>query len=354
MSYHNGMEQLFRYACERRFNEFDSLFNEMEPVVSPEFFGEAYLFRAQIKLFATDLTILDDLAIAEQTVEMPQFPPVTNAWGNDGLNHFIVFPMERGRLREFLSALPVMREKLSRWYGDLSRVVLLQLQGEILYFMSEVEAALPFAQAQRELDSGNRIDEMLSLILEYRCYLAMAKPEKAHECMFDIIRQSKAFPECVEMYAEFRRWATITTSWSGDSPRVYTDEDGVARSVLEDRLAGIRLGLGRDTPLESPFLVYAEKRYEGAYSLRQYYMDWFHAMYWLSVEDTRQAEAYFHKIYEISVNSGIFMPIYECGVQAMPILRHMKSKGCSLQADELIRRSNEYEAGLSAYRLADS
>ena len=199
------MKLLFQYACDYKFEDFDILSSKMEETLSPNEFSEAYLMRAQIKLYTTDLTILDDLARAAQSSAMPRFPLLLSLWRCDALNHFIVYPQASGALKQFLAALPQISEKLSHWYGTQSHVVPLQLQGEILYFMGDIDAALLYAQAQRAAEIKNHIDAILALILEYRCYLALVQPEEAHECMFDIIRHSKAYPECVEIYKRFRQ-----------------------------------------------------------------------------------------------------------------------------------------------------
>lgn len=348
-----GVESLFRYAQDHKFEDFDSLLCQMEAKRPLDSLWEAYLMRAQIKLHTADLTLLADLERGERGGASPQFPPLLTAWRSDGVNHFTTFPQAPGALRAFLSTLPRVREKLSRWYGEGCDAVLSQLQSEILYFMGDVPAALQRLSARSGAASGRHTDTILARILEYRCHLALMQPEKAQQCMFDIIRHSKAYPECVKIYEEFRRWANLTTSWSGDSPRVYEDEHGNKRPVLADRLEGIRLGLAQDTPLEAPFLAYAKKGDPGAYSLRQYYMDWFHAMYWLSMGDCRQAETYFEKISGIAAASGVCMPIVECGIQGMPILAHMMKKCEGSFLGELMRRAEEYEEALNAYRLAD-
>jgi len=354
MNNNNNIELLFRYACDHKFEDFDILFSKMEEELPLYEFWEAYLMRAQIKLYTTDLTLLDDLAKAEQACAIPRFPLLFSLWQCDTVNHFIIYPKAFGALKTFLAALPQVSEKFSLWYGTQSCNALLQLQGEILYFMGDIEAALPFAEAQRGAESKNHIDTILALNLEYRCYLALIQPEKAHECMFNIIRHSKAYPECVEIYREFRQWANLTTGWSGDSPRFYEDEEGKKQPVLADRLEGIKLGIARDTPFESPFLKYAVKSYEGTYRLKQYYMDWFHAMYWLSIDDRKQAESYFKKVYEIMLASSLLMPIIECGEQVMPLLKHMQQCDANLCLDNLMLRAARYEEGLKQYRLADN
>ena len=354
MNNNEGMELLFQYACGHKFEDFDHLFSRLEGDLPVCEFWEAYLIRAQIKLYTTDLTLLNDLARAEQGSVIPRFPLILSLWRYDAVNRFIVYPKASGALKAFLATLPQVSEKLSRWYGARSCVVLLQMQGEIRYFRGDIEAALLFAKAQRDAKSKNHIDTMLALILEYRCCLALIQPEKAHDCMFDIIRHSKAYPECVEIYKRFRQWANLTTGWSGDSPRFYEDEEGKKQPVLADRLEGIKLGTARDTPLEAPFLEYAQKSYEGAYRLKQYYMDWFHAIYWLSIDDSKQAESYFEKVYEIMAASGLLMPMIECGEQVMPLLKYMQQRDANLRLEPLMSRAAHYEEALKQYRLADN
>lgn len=79
---------------------------------------------------------------------------------------------------------------------------LLQLRGKTHYFMGEIEALLSIVRTQHCTEFKAHIDAMLALILECRCYLALAESEKSHKCMFNIIRLLKAHPECVAMYAE--------------------------------------------------------------------------------------------------------------------------------------------------------
>ena len=347
------MALLFQYACDYKFEDFDILFSKMEETLSPNEFSEAYLMRAQIKLHTTDLTILNDLAMAAQYSAVPRFPLLLSLWQCDAINHFTVYPQTCGALKEFLAALPQISEKLSHWYGTQSCVVPMQLQGEILYFMGDIEAALLFAQAQRAAKLKNHMDAILALILEYRCYLALVQPEEAHECMFDIIRHSKAYPECVEIYEKFRQWANLTTGWSGDSPRFFNDEEGKKQPSLADRKEGIQLGTGRDTPIESLFLEYAHKSYNSVYKVRQNYMNLFHAMYWLSIDDRKQAEAYFKKVYEIVAASGLLMPIIECGEQVMPLLKYMQQRDATLCLENLMLRAAHYEEALKRYCLAD-
>lgn len=354
MNNSDSMRLLFQHARDHRFKEFDLLFSKMEAVLPPNELREAYLLRAQIKLYVTDLTILDDLKKAEMTGGTLRFPPLCIFWKSDGVNRFIVFPTADSALKDFLTALPVIQGKLYRWYDGQSDIMVRQVQCEIYYFMGEVEKALALSKGQYKAGDKSSTETMYALTLQYRCFLGMAEPEKAQQCMFEIIRMSKTYPECVDIYAQFRSWANMTTGWSGDSPRFYEDEDGETQPFLSDRVDGIKSGLSNDTILEMPFIKYGGfYAYNGAYSLRQYYMDLFHAIYWLSVHDYKQAQSYFQKIYEVMMTSGVLMPIIECGGQVMPLLKYIQKNNTTLCLDRLMARAAQYEKGLWRYRLMD-
>lgn len=356
MNNDNNMELLFKYAFGHKFREFDTLFSEMEAVLTDDEFWEAYLIRAQIKLYTTDTTIESDLKKARHGKTAPRFPLLNSCWKGDGLNHFIVFPTGAGQLKVFLNLLPLVRKNFADWYAEQGDILVRQVQSEIHYFMGDVEIALLLAQEQYAALAKSNIDAMLSLIMQYRCNLALSNTEKAQRCVFDIIRRSKTCSECVDIYKAFRSWANITTSWSGDSPRFYKDKNGNRQPVLKDRLEGIKLGIARDTPLESPFIGYAMSTYKRAYILRQYYMDWFQAMYWHSVGAYKQMEAYFFKVYDLARSSGLYMPPIEFGEQIAPLFKCVKSRGIDVSEnwiDMVTRRAASYEKCLRLYRMAD-
>ena len=83
-------------------------------------------------------------------------------------------------------------------------------------------------------------------------------------------------------------------------------------------------------------------------------MDLFHAMYWLSISDYKQAESYFKKVYEMMTASGLLMPIIEYGEQIMPLLKYMQQRDANLCLDNLMLRAAHYEEALKQYRLADN
>ena len=353
----NHIKTLFQYAAEYRFHEFDRLFSEMETDSPPKEFFEAYLLRAQMKLYTTDLTILDDLSRAGTADVKPQFPLLKSKWKGDSPNRFIVFPGAPGALKAFLDALPQIRERLTFWYGAQGHIAARQIEYEIYYFMGKTEKARVLAEEQYASETISHVDAIWALITQYRCNLALAETKKAEQNMFDIIRCSKAHPECVEIYKTFRSWVNLTTSWNGDSLRFYEDEAGQKQPIFKDRLEGIKMGIARTTSSETPFVEYAERSYEGALMLRQVYMVVFHAMYWISMNDCKQGEAYFIKAYEIVRASDIVMPFVESGEQVMPLLKYVKDKVIPCPPDwleDMTARVIHYEECLRLYRSEDN
>jgi len=352
-----NIEALFQYASEYRFHEFDTLFSAIETDSSPDEFYEAYLMRAQIKLYTTDLTILDDLSRAENAVGKPQFPMLKSKWKGDSPNRFIVFPSAPGALKAFLDSLPQIREKLTFWYGEQGQIAARQIEYEINYFMGNTKKARALAEEQYASKATNNIDVIWALIIQYRCNLALAEPKTTEQNMFDIIRCSKAFPECVDIYKAFRSWVNLTTSWNGDSLRFYEDESGQKQPIFKDRLEGIKMGNGRTTFSETPFVEYAERSYDGALMLRNLYMMVFNAMYWISMNDCKQGESYFIKTYEIMQASDIVMPFIESGEHVMPLMKYVKDKAIPCSPDwleNITARAIQYEECLRIYRSEDT
>lgn len=352
-----GLELLFQYAGEYRFADFTGLLRVLEASLPLEEFWEAYLMRAQIKLYAVDETILSDLEKISHFSGPPQFPRLSDIWRNDSPNRFIVFPKAPGVLAGFLALLPQVRQQLSRWYGQAGEFAARLVQAEIRYFLGDIRPALDLVEEQHRSGLKNNIEAILTQCLRFRCYLALSCPRPAEECMLDMIRLSQAHPECLATYRALRGWANLTTNWNGDTRRFYNDPDGKRVPVLDDRLEDVRMGSARTTPLEEPFLSYAVMTYENAYAIRQFYMDLLHAMYWFQAGDQQQAESYFLKLYRISAASGLIMPIVECGDHITPLLRYVKDSGwdcCPLWLDRVIERAGQYEKSLNAYQYSDT
>lgn len=349
----HSLESLFQYAREYKFNDFNKLLTELEISQPQETLGEAFLLRAQIKLYIADYTILNDLEKISRFSGPIKFPCLFGIWRTDAPNRFIVFPKTPGALPGFLRALPQVRQTLNPWYGQQADIAVRQIQSEIHYFLGEIPEALELAEEQHHCATKNNLDAILTQGLRFRCYLALFKPRQAEQCMLDMIRLSQAHPECLATYNSLRWWANLTTNWNGDSPRFYDDQRGVKMPVLEDRLTVVRMGGGNTTQLEEPFMLFAKHSDENVYAIRQYYMDLFHAMYWFQAGDLQQTELYFLRLNRLALDSGVFMPFVECGEQITPLLRFVKESNWDCSAkwlDMIISRAEQYEAGIEAYQ----
>ncbi|MDL2234199.1 hypothetical protein LJC63_11570 [Ruminococcaceae bacterium OttesenSCG-928-L11] len=356
MKDNRSLEPLYQYASAHRFGEFDRLFSELRHTLPPDALWEAYLMRAQIKLYAADISALEDLEQAGKIDGQPQFSLLGAHWKVDAPNRFIVFPRQPGALEQFVACLPAIREWLERWYGPQGSALVRQVQCEAHYYRGEVQAALKLAEEPEPAEWVSYGDAMLAACMRFRCYLALEQPQKAEQCMLDIIRLSRSHPECVAAYQSFRGWASITTSWNGDSPRFCAGSCGENLPVLDDRLDYIRYGSSQTTPLEKPFVDYAGQSYGDAYALRHCYMDSLHAMYWWSAGDYGQMAAYFDRLYQVAQASGVSMPLVEYGEQITPLLQYIKDSGfdCSHQwIDDVTARARQYEKCLNRYRDSD-
>lgn len=344
---------LFQHASQYRFEEFDALFSELKVRLSPEAMWEAYLMRAQIKLFASDQSIMDDLEIVKQTSSQPKFACLNTVWGSDSANRLIVCGNMPGSLMRFLGDLPRAREVMSALYGEPGDVMVRQMLCNVFYFVGKIEEALLLAEEPFSPEYDNPTDDLLMRGMRYRCYLALGETSKAEQCIMEIIRFSRRYPECVAPYRAFRGWANITTSWSGDSPRFYRDKMDTPHPVLEDRLELIRDGASRTTRLEAPFVNYATRHYADAYPLREFYMDLFHAIYWLSIGDRHQIEMSCALLCDMVNATGIITPVVECGEHAAALLRYLSQNAlvCSKSwLDKVISMAQQYEQTLEAYR----
>ena len=353
MSDTEGLELLFQYACEYKFSEFESAFSELERSLPVEEFWEAYLLRMQIKLYAADGTLLDDLKKAEAAGGTPRFPCLNHAWRCDTPNRFCVFSKAPDSLRTFFCALPQAEEGMRRWHGEIGGSMIRQVQSELLYFMGAFDEAIAVATAQRDVRRENDTDTICALNVLFRCYLAKGCTAEARQCMRDMAELSKAKPECAAPFESIRKWTDLTTGRGGDTPRYAGPPDGTAKPVFEDRLEAIRGGYALISPLENPFVRYAEKRYRDVVTMRQYYMDIFHTIYWFQVKDYRQTESFFAHIFQVAAASGLTAPFAEYGKQIVPLLRHAKGWGIEYPDDwiaETIALAEQYEGGLNAYR----
>lgn len=353
MDHSETMELLFQYASAYEFRDFSKSFHELKPALSPQELLDAHLMQAQIKLFAGDETLVNDLEEIEGIDASPRFPCLNAEWMPDSPNRFVVFNKTPDALRNFSKLLTRAGEELKRRYGEVGAAMARQVCSEILYFFGRFDDALRLAAKRRDKTPHSAADAVLSQYVRFRCYLAMGLHKEAEQCMLDMIRTTKSHPECLDPYRIVRDWANLTTGWSGDTLRFCDTPQGEALPVLEDRLAAIRQGISRPSPSEEPFVEYADCGYGDAYTMRRYYMDIFHAIYWFQAEDRHQAETYFSRAYLVSSATGLVMPFVEYGRQIVPLLRHAKESGTACSPawiTAILSLAEEYEKNLCAYR----
>ncbi|MFV0400686.1 MAG: hypothetical protein ACK5LX_08720 [Oscillospiraceae bacterium] len=263
-----NIERMYLYASNCRLQDFENLFSELEIQLSADDRREALLMRAQIKLFAADATFLSDLALAAELGAASRFRCLNQVWLSDAPNRFNVFPEKAGALQTFLQMLPRAEKLIDGFWGSAGRRMVRQIRSEILYFTGSFGDALELIREQQETVE-TCTEEILHQCMLFRCCLAPREPRKAEQCMLNMIRISKEHPECVSAYQAVRRWANLTTGWTGETPRFYDDSAGEELPVLEDRREAIRMGFARTTPLEKPFVEYAERHYANACTIRQ-------------------------------------------------------------------------------------
>lgn len=353
MDIQNTLNPMFQYASNYKFFSFKQSFSELKSTQQNDKFLDAFLMQAQIKLFSGDETLLSDLEKAEKFDGMPKFPCLNSSWLPDSNNRFVVFKKTPGSLRHFLETLSLTKEQFYRWYGEAGVGMVNQVRSEILYFWGCFDEAIGLAQQQYNNNESKSTDKMLSLYVLFRCYLATGAIKNAQQSMLDIVRISRNFPECIGSYQNIRNWANLTTGWSGDTPRFNCTTPGVMTPILDDRLTAIRNGISRLSVLEEPFVEYAQDNYEEAYTVRQYYMDIFHAIYWFQSGYFQQAESNFMRAYSISLASGLAMPFVEYGKQMIPLLEHVKKSDASCShdwIDMILSFAEQYEDSLNAYR----
>lgn len=349
--HYEKVKQLYQCATAYQFEAFHALLAEMSPAILEEA-PEAYLMRAQIKLYCADVTCLDDLKKVEHMHFCPQFPCLPQKWALDNPNRFFVFPVENDSVKQFLDTLPQVASLFEKWYGEAGYNMVLQIQSEILYFSAEPEKALLFIDNPKECTQENSTDVFLRECVQFRCHLALGNAQEAANCMMKMIQLAKENPACLTAYEAIRRWANLTTGWSGDTNRFYEEQKGLLLPDLEDRLEAIQIGFSKLTPHEKPFVECANHFYENAYSLQEYYMDIFNALYWYHSKDANLAKTHFLKAHKIAVATGLTMPFVEYGKQIAPLLEQIQSESVHYAswAAHILKLANLYEISLEQYR----
>ncbi|QQO07814.1 tetratricopeptide repeat protein [Breznakiella homolactica] len=352
MNSRNDLSALYSYAAAYQFAEFSRVCTKLISSLPDNELLDAYLMRAQIKLFASDETFKEDLEKAAAIQAEPRFPCLSRQWLSDSPNRFIVFNNEPGEVQKFLQMLPDAEKKLGNWFGTAGVCMVRQILSGILYFSGQFSEAIRAAREQQDMDPENHTNRILSQGILFRSYLAAGIPEKAEEAMLEMVRLSNEYPECVKPYQAIRTWANMTTGWSGDAPRFFNNFQGKTMPVLDDRQAGIQKGFGRASTLETPFVEYAKASYTQFYTIRQYYVDIFHVLYWFHTGNLYQTSSHLLNVSHTALASGLIMPFVECGGHIMPVLQHLRDHGsCS---PELLARvvslTEEFEESINTYR----
>lgn len=348
MNRQQSTEQLFEYASACKFREFDEALGDLERNVPAEDLREAYLMRAQIKLFAADVTLLEDLEKAQPASSPLKYPCLGLQWKPDSPNRFVVFPQTAGGLHFFLQALPEAAKKLKRLYGDAGVHMIRQIQSEILYFLGMPDESLKLAEQQYKENGGNQAGMMLAQYVLFRDRLALGSIKDTEQSMIDMVRMAETSPECQKPYRVIREWANLTTGWSGDSPRFQNK-----LPVLDDRLAAIKKGISRPSFQEKAFMEYAKGSYGETGTVSRFYMEIFQAVHWFYIEEFQQAQLYFAAAYRTSDNTGLLMPFAEYGKQIIPLLQFIRESEISFSQDwlaKVLSLAIRYEKNLDAYR----
>lgn len=355
MDDHELTARLQEYVSSYKLLEFKKLSDEILLDGSVGCLVDVYLLRAQVKLFAADETMLDDLNAAFKLGVTPKAGCIFSSWLPQDPNSFVVFSKEKGTLGRFLEALPKAGDLLSHWYGEDGHLMASQIQSEILYFTAKLDEAAAIARKQRERVGSSAAAMMASYVL-FRCYLAMGETKNAQAAMLDIIKLSgdnASSASCPQMYRTIRDWANITTGWSGDTPRYHETPDGSVLPVLEDRTAAIQKGIAKLGPTEKPFFEYAALCSDSIYTVRNLYMDIFYTLYDYRAGQLEQMGSYFRRVYEISRNSGIIMPLVEYGMQIVPLLKHILTEDKEYEGKwlhETITLAEKYEQSIDEFR----
>lgn len=347
------LHMLYQRASELRLDKFDDTYTEAAPTLPQEALGEAVLMRAQIKLLATDVSIMDDLEAAQSFLTHPQYPCLGDKWPVETPNRFIVFPTAPGALGAFSSNLSAVEKAMKQWYGNTGISMVRQVHSAICYFTGEFQKAIELETEQADSIQDNPTGMILSQCILFRSYLATGRQENAENAMMETIRLSNLYPDCIGSYEAFRQWANLTTGWGGDNPRYYEGPDGKHLPFFEDRAEALREGISHPNMTEEPFIEYAGRHYDEPYTLRDYYVDLFHSIYWFQEGDIQQAESWFMRLYQIALNTGIYVPFVEYGRQIVPLLHHIRDSDapCSPQWLEMVETlSGQYEDALDKYR----
>lgn len=347
------LELLFQYASNYKLIDFNHIYTErIANHDTPPL--DACLMQAQIKLISGDETFIQDLETADRLGGKPHFPCLYNRWIMDGPNRFFLFRNAPRSPEHFFTSLPPAKEILTRFYGDTSAGIIRQIQSEMLYYHGAFEDAIKLAKEQYLDSESHSHSSILAQYVLFRCALATGRYRDAEKAMLDMVLSAKINPACLKAYRVIRSWANATTGWSGETPRFQKLPEGDVSPDLSDRLSAIQKGISHLTPLEKTFEEYATLHYDHVYSMRQYFMNVFNAMYWFQIGDLKQTETSFLSAYQTAENTALIVPFIEYGKQIIPLLEYIKSSDLKVSPaliDQMLTMARSYETNLNAYRI---
>lgn len=351
----HNLSLLYEYAATYRLSEYYALYASLgaaSPALRQSM--DVRLMNAQLKLFTCDDSMADDLEHAGKLQGKPIFPCLSTKWLPQDPNGFVVFRLSAGSLQRFLQALPAAKAAMEGWYGSPGRCMVQQIEGELLYFGGRWHEALPLMKDQLTHLADDCVGTLMARYVCFRSHLALGQAKEAEADMLDIIRAVKAAPQhptCARIYKTIREWSNLTTGWCGETPRYHHIPGGPALPVLEDRVAAIQKGISTLGPTELPFVTLAALKDQDVYTVRQLYMDVFHALYHFRERDLDASQTHFRLAMRVSAASGVIMPFVEYGRQIVPLLEAFRDmEEYASLIEKMIRLAGQYERGVEAYR----
>ena len=339
---------------------FLKLVDQAPETLAGEILGELYFMRAQIKLFYSDETLLEDLKMAGKLLPNGnKRPSMGTRFRTDTPNLFTIFYPEGGSLSRFKLSLHKSLPLLQKFGGDVAVRLAKLCEAEIIYFTGNFEKALAIAEPvcrEATKDSAHYVSIMGGFIL-VRCYIALGDAEKLEAAMAQLIRYSKILsrPDYRELYAKIMGWVNCTTGWMGETPRYHITPSGVRLSVLSDRILVMNEKINAHGIFESALYRAAKHTYPEAVSMKDLYARIYEAMVQFNLGKKEQAAAIFYEVYMLTQKNRVIMPFVEYGAQILPLLQYSLSRKDSARfarrwSDKLNQMATQYEAALLVIR----
>lgn len=344
---------LYELAVKLKLETFDELFDEIVKEFDFTDVWEVYLIRAQLKIYISDSSFINDLLKVIDIKEKPNYPLLNTKWKMDSSNQYSISHMSNNDLLEFKKILSESISIMEKFYGVYGINTILELLCEINYFQSNFDEAKGLLKTIEDSNSLRLIDELFFYFMSYRVNLASGDWKVAEKSMLEVIRLSQKYPVCQQAYQQFKGWAVLTTNWSGDSDRFIINKEGEKVANLEDRLVAIKDGVDKLSEREYALYNYAILHFDDVYTQRMFYMDIFNAMFWFVSGDPTSALSFFDRAYTFSQATDQILPFVEYGEHILPLLEYIKNNHSEYSDKWLLKTESlaiQYENSLQAYR----